>query len=126
MIKIISIYFFPFILILICCCFSLIESVLVYLPNSQYQALHSLYNSTRGNQWKWLTPYSTYGYPWEFSSDAYNNPCNSTFPWQGVKCSTLCNSNGCNVTSIILNSRNLQGISLYLYIYFEDIFYLLL
>jgi hypothetical protein len=79
------------------------------LSNSEYNALHSLYNSTNGVQWTWFPPYAIFGYPWNFTVPA-QNPCSSTKPWQGVSCSSICGLEPCTILDLDLHSHRLQGI----------------
>jgi Leucine-rich repeat (LRR) protein len=53
----------------------------IYLPSSELDALHTLYNSTDGVHWNWRSV-ETAGNIWVFNSSA--NPC--TDHWQGVTC----------------------------------------
>eukprot|EP01033_Poteriospumella_lacustris_P018624 gene18624-13409_t len=45
-------------------------------PPSEISALQALYTSTNGDIWHWRTPYSFYGYPWNFTATA--NPCDQS------------------------------------------------
>lgn len=76
------------------------------LPEKEYWALEILYNATSGNEWLWTTPYNMVnGFPWTFSH--YENPCNTSYPWQGVVCTT--NSSYWHIYQLNLAQRNLQG-----------------
>ena len=83
------------------------------LPLPEYDALRTLYEDTDGEHWHWMLPYNTLnGYPWNFTNPFYANPCNRSYPWQGVGC--ILNSNGCvNVFSLKLPSYGLTGKTLY-------------
>eukprot|EP01032_Pedospumella_encystans_P025134 gene25134-28415_t len=50
------------------------------IPSYELEALWDLYNSTRGDAWRWIN--ATNGIPWSFTADA--NPCRDN--WQGIKC----------------------------------------
>ena len=65
------------------------STAIVTLPAAEYSALQDLFDSTQGFQWKWVLPYNpTNGYPWNFTNPYYSNPCNASYPWQGVTCIT--------------------------------------
>lgn len=65
-------------------------------------ALHDLYVSTNGSDWKWRNGTDA-GAVWNFSDDP--NPC---FPlWQGLMCQ--CNLTQCAITDLELSSYNLNG-----------------
>eukprot|EP00969_Alexandrium_andersonii_P122563 5418125-Alexandrium_andersonii.AAC.1 len=53
------------------------------LPEVEFNALYALYNATHGAHWHYS------GNPWNFSQP-YPDPCGQQ--WQGVNCTTLCNS----------------------------------
>lgn len=79
-------------------------------PMHEYLSLNSLYESTNGTYWDWTEPYDqTNGYPWNFDDVALSNPCNQSFPWQGVVCSTDCSNTPCNVIRLVLPSKKLKG-----------------
>jgi hypothetical protein len=77
------------------------------LPSIELQALQDLFDSTEGTSWIWLQPSVAYGYPWNFSTP--QNPCSSTTPWQGIKCSSTCVDTACNVVYLYLPDTNLKG-----------------
>jgi hypothetical protein len=77
------------------------------LPASEYNALKDLYSFTNGDNWKWSSPYTDHGYPWNFTIN--QNPCNSSYPWQGVLCSSDCSFAPCNVLNLTLSSHELKG-----------------
>ena len=75
------------------------------LPSpSEMNALQGLYISTNGVNWTWSTDYTEYGYPWYNST----NPCNSTYPWQGVTCTNI-SSTASTIIELSLMGRNLNG-----------------
>ena len=75
------------------------------LPQAEYTALHDLYDSTQGENWKWGNS-SIYGNVWEFSDSA--DPCMDD--WQGVTCDE---NNpalpGMHVIELDLERYNLRG-----------------
>ena len=73
------------------------------LPEAQYLALYDLYTTTGGDSWLWSTPYTEYGYPWQFSGDA--DPC--TDDWQGVTCSNATGTQ--SIITLDLYDCNLAG-----------------
>jgi hypothetical protein len=77
------------------------------LPPIEMQVLQNLYDTTGGTTWRWQAPYATFGYPWVFSSP--QNPCLSSIPWQGIKCSSTCVKSSCNVLSLTLSMKGLTG-----------------
>ena len=80
----------------------------LFLPTSEYSALQDLFDNTEGLQWRWVIPYSlANGYPWNFTNPYFSNPCNASFPWQGVKCVTQGLSS--HVSQLQLPSYQLTG-----------------
>ncbi len=79
------------------------------LSSSEYQALHDLYVATNGDDWLWYTPYSKYGYPWNFDAIPEQNPCDKDHMWQGITCSSSCGSQPCNITELFLEDMGLFG-----------------
>lgn len=75
-------------------------------PFSEVSALQALYTSTSGDTWHWRTPYSFYGYPWNFTATA--NPCDQSKSWQGITCEQ--HGSTCNVLGIDLGSYDLRGV----------------
>jgi hypothetical protein len=74
-----------------------------------FVALQDLYDATHGDAWIWLHPYNvTNGYPWNFTDPFYSNPCNTTYPWQGVSC-TINNASETVVTKLKLSGYNMEG-----------------
>lgn len=70
-------------------------------PENEYYILETLFNSTDGENWQWVTPYNNItGYPWEFRGVNVSNPCLEI--WQGIVCSGDCISIPCTVTAISL------------------------
>jgi Leucine-rich repeat (LRR) protein len=80
--------------------------------SSQIHALHLLFNSTQGHQWKWRNE-ATNGPKWTFSSSSQADPCSDqNRVWQGVTCSSpvnICKFQSCEIISLILNDYNLNG-----------------
>lgn len=93
-------------------------------PESEYNALKFLYNTTNGENWRWLNtsggwiydnhthgiPYhvvnlTANSIPWNFTRYDVNNPC--TDNWQGVVCS--CTATTCHVTQLDLDQHNITG-----------------
>lgn len=93
-------------------------------PESEYNALKFLYNTTNGENWRWLNtsggwiydnhthgiPYhvvnlTANSIPWNFTRYGVNNPC--TDNWQGVVCS--CTATTCHVTQLDLDQHNITG-----------------
>jgi hypothetical protein len=70
-----------------------------------YDAIESLYNSTVGWQWRWdpQQPASTI---WQFPCEL-DTPCSSG--WQGLQCVDNEEGSGCEIRSLLLNFRNLNG-----------------
>jgi hypothetical protein len=57
------------------------------IRDTDFFVLQSLFDATNGNEWYWLQPYNQVnGYPWNFTDTLFANPCNTTYPWQGVTC----------------------------------------
>lgn len=80
-----------------------------FLPSTEYNALEDLYDLTGGDHWSWFTPFSYYGYPWNFTTIIQQNPCNSSHLWQGIQCTTDCSVSECHVQNLTLSNRNLRG-----------------
>jgi Leucine-rich repeat (LRR) protein len=72
------------------------------IPVSEFEALYSLYNATRGAQWKWKNT-SEYGAAWDFSNEDAD-PC--TDKWQGINCTS---TSPYHVVQISLQSYKLNG-----------------
>jgi len=78
------------------------------LPKEEVLALEDLFDSTTGSNWIWDVPYNqANGYPWSFSDPFYQNPCNGSYPWQGVTCSS--DALALHISQLSLSERNLQG-----------------
>jgi Leucine-rich repeat (LRR) protein len=81
------------------------------LPQVEWNALQLLYNHTDGPSWTWWNGVNL-GKPWNFSiqpNKDYENPCSSTSPWQGIKCTSNCLFVECNIEAIDVRSLNLRG-----------------
>ncbi len=78
------------------------------IPSSEFNALKDLYLATDGIYWKWKTPYTSYGYPWNFDNPT-QNPCNISHIWQGIICSSSCETQPCSVMSLSLSATHLNG-----------------
>jgi Leucine-rich repeat (LRR) protein len=122
-----------------CRCFALIAGVIAFgfsseiigqLPNAQVSskysitenelgALHSLYYSTDGDNWKWRNQ-SIFGPKWSFNYSFQQDPCaddsvdGTPASWQGVTCNNpaaMCFSGSfnCSVTELELSEFNLVG-----------------
>jgi Leucine-rich repeat (LRR) protein len=80
-------------------------------PSAQIQALELLFNSTRGENWKWKNQ-QIRGPFWSFASPQ-PDPCNDgNRSWQGITCSSLpnvCISNSCEIVSLALPGYALDG-----------------
>ena len=77
------------------------------IPDTERDALKSLYDSTQGQHWLWRS--SMYGYVWNFT-DPMVNPCNITRPWQGVICEIFEGEESMfHVTRLELGAYNLAG-----------------
>jgi Leucine-rich repeat (LRR) protein/uncharacterized membrane protein len=72
------------------------------IPVSEFEALYSLYNATRGAQWKWKNT-SEYGAAWDFSNEDAD-PCADK--WQGINCTS---ASPYHVVQITLQAYNLNG-----------------
>jgi Leucine-rich repeat (LRR) protein len=80
------------------------------LPTAEYEALYDLFSSTDGENWAFVTPSSPFnGYPWEFIVPP-QNPCSSTMPWQGIICSSTCQTKPCNILEISLENFDMYGV----------------
>lgn len=79
------------------------------LPTNEYDALNDLWIATKGSRWAYLTPFESFGYPWNFTNPQFSNPCNRTFHWQGVNCSSTCVDSPCHVVTLILQNMVLSG-----------------
>eukprot|EP00981_Chlorochromonas_danica_P013018 scaffold5645_cov183-Ochromonas_danica.AAC.3 len=73
------------------------------ISNSELNALYAIYNATNGQSWTYFS-----GNPWNFS-EIYPDPCGDK--WQGLTCSTLCNTTACSqvIAIIDLDNMNLVG-----------------
>lgn len=71
-------------------------------PESEISALYAIYNATLGMGWSWT------GVPWNFSQPQ-PDPCADQ--WQGIYCSTTCNTTTCteSITSMLLQSLGMAG-----------------
>ncbi len=95
------------------------------LPAEEYNALEVFYNSTGGPYWTYngydqddIYMYYTYfgyyyghavdGIPWVFTNPP-QNPCNNSYPWNGIVCSSNCEYSPCNVIELHRVSANLVG-----------------
>jgi Leucine-rich repeat (LRR) protein len=78
---------------------------------SQIQALELLFNSTKGEQWRWRNEV-TDGPKWSFASPQAD-PCNDkNRVWQGIVCSSqpsVCKLQSCEIVSLTLSGYNLEG-----------------
>jgi Leucine-rich repeat (LRR) protein len=79
------------------------------LSQGEYDALYGLYNSTNGPDWKWVQPYDTKGYPWNFFTSTNTNLGNPCYQWQGVTCSSNCSNSPCYVQRLELSQLHLNG-----------------
>lgn len=70
-------------------------------PTDEVTSLVTLYNSTRGAQWRHQWPISA-----NESISSYN-PCLA--PWYGVTCGNTGPGSNCHVVELVLNSNLLQG-----------------
>eukprot|EP01033_Poteriospumella_lacustris_P016438 gene16438-11754_t len=77
------------------------------LPTEQWFALQDLYINNGGDGWFWRTPYSSFGYPWNFS-DPNATPCSSSEPWQGLACTSDCASDPCEHLDLSFNDLSGQ------------------
>jgi Leucine-rich repeat (LRR) protein len=79
--------------------------------STQIQALESLFNATKGDQWRWKNE-AMYGPKWSFTSPQAD-PCNDqNRVWQGINCTSSPNScklQPCEIISLLLNAYNLNG-----------------
>lgn len=75
-------------------------------PLSEWNALQTLYESTRGEQWIFRQSISLYGNWWNFSLPS-QNPCMAS--WQGIQCECDYQSQWCSVARLNLSSFNLRG-----------------
>eukprot|EP01031_Cornospumella_fuschlensis_P035921 gene35921-43569_t len=73
-------------------------------PQSEVEALESIYNSTHGSTWKWR-PTDTYGLIWDFNN-ATVDPCSG---WQGVICGSVAGDSMQHILNVSLPSYNLTG-----------------
>lgn len=75
----------------------------VAIPDHEYHALRSIYDSTDGQSWIWINE----SLQWNFS-DA-QDPCLDK--WEGVYCSTDCLASGefCHVVALDLRLHNMNG-----------------
>jgi Leucine-rich repeat (LRR) protein len=73
--------------------------------------LELLFNSTRGDQWRWQNE-AAYGPKWSFSSPQAD-PCNDqSRVWQGITCSfppSTCKTQSCEIVSLVLFDYKLEG-----------------
>lgn len=77
------------------------------VPDSELNALQSLYNATGGNNWKWEIKNGS-GNVWDFSvSDA--NPCADD--WQGVTCTGAVSGEYRHVIELDLSAHRMHGTS---------------
>ena len=58
---------------------------------NEIYALRDIYESTNGSGWNWRNNTSLYGYTWNASDWASQNPCSLLTPWQGVNCTEQTN-----------------------------------
>jgi Leucine-rich repeat (LRR) protein len=73
------------------------------LPSKEYSALYD-----NGKHWGWQSPYSQYGYPWNFTTPN-QNPCSTATAWQGIVCSSTCETESCHIISLMLKDYGLHG-----------------
>lgn len=88
---------------------STVRAASYQFPSTEFNALQDLYNSANGENWRWAFPYAFYGYAWNFTAIPIENPCSSSRPWQGVKCTSDCNHSPCYTEELTLSSLNLKG-----------------
>jgi Leucine-rich repeat (LRR) protein len=78
---------------------------------SHIAALELLFNSTKGDQWRWKNE-AVNGPKWSFT-DPQVDPCNDkNRVWQGLTCSSLpdiCKLQPCGIESLVLKSYDLKG-----------------
>ena len=84
------------------------ETIVRNIPSYQRQALHDLYDGTKGYDWKY--PYGDRGH-WNFTNDNVN-PCSTTDPWQGLKCKSSLSSSPSNESSSTLEFDYITTIEL--------------
>lgn len=99
------------------------------IPESEWNALYDLYNSTNGNYWTWQN--ETYGLRWNFSNPSIQYPCGNLnlISWQGLFCTCRNNTinhefddyynyyddnidpieETCNIKKLFLEYKNLTG-----------------
>jgi len=78
------------------------------LPTNEINALKDLYVNTQGIHWKWILPYNAVnGYPWNFTNPVFANPCNESYPWQGIQC--IVGTSNYHVSAVQLPSYLLTG-----------------
>jgi Leucine-rich repeat (LRR) protein len=73
--------------------------------------LKLLFDSTRGDQWRWRNE-ATYGPKWSFSSPQADPCSDKGRVWQGITCSSqpnICKLQSCEIVSLELNAYNLNG-----------------
>lgn len=79
------------------------------VPTSEYNALKDLYDANHGDAWNWQDPSPENGYIWNFSTTVPQNPCNVTYLWQGINCTSSCIAELCHIGVIYLKDFNLNG-----------------
>jgi hypothetical protein len=84
------------------------DSIVRNIPSYQRQALHDLYDATKGYDWEY--PYGDRGH-WNFTDDNVN-PCSTTDPWQGLSCKSSLSSSPSNESSSILEFDYITTIEL--------------
>ncbi len=101
--------FFLLSLLIVFHSFAAVKNDIISLSNWDF--LYNLYYSTNGGEWKWIEPYDEKnGYPSNFTSIVFNNPCSPTHPWQGILCTEApCSFSGCSITMIMLDDYNILG-----------------
>lgn len=73
------------------------------IPESEFHALHDLYNATIGQSWNWgKQP----GIKWNFTSTA-NNPCVEN--WEGLSCTATPVDGFMHIEIVVLDNNNLLG-----------------
>ncbi len=93
---------------------SIVSPLQFSLPSQEWDALYSIYTNTGGDNWKW--PWDvmekTHSKPWNFSiqnNGMYENPCSSQNPWEGLECTSSCESIPCHISALRLDSLDLIG-----------------
>lgn len=93
----------PLILCILLCAGTLWAS---NIPYYEISALFDLYISTNGDNWRWPDVSVAPGIPWNFTQQD-PNPCKEK--WQGLTCSSKCDTPECYIVVIDLNKYGLNG-----------------